>query len=41
MKFAAIASLFLASTQAAPSVRRRLAATYKPGDFSDGNVVEE
>jgi len=44
MKFAATLTLLLASTSAAKktgSVRRHLQATFAPGDFSDGNVVEE
>lgn len=39
MKFAAVVA-FAAAAQAAPMVRRRLQATYKPGDFSAGTVVE-
>lgn len=40
MKIAAT-TLFLATASAAPAVRRRLQATYKPGDYSGGVVVEE
>ena len=41
MKFAAILPLLLASTASAGnSVRGLQTATYRPGDFSDGKIVE-